>query len=159
MSDTRREYRLSCEHLAYLSQTLNSFNLQLIAEASFLSCICVTIILIWIGVRPTSIHVFFLFDEMLHSGTYVGIRRMFQTVIGSCFSGLPTYTWSARQFLCRYLLGSLNFHNSSRFLCSTYYKQLAVSSMSGGLTTGSSRQGPIAQHKALSNRSAISESP
>jgi hypothetical protein len=95
MFDTRGEYRLGCEHLAYLSPTLNSFNLQFAAEASTLSCICVIIIFIWIGVRPTSIHMFILFDEMLHSGTYIGIGRRSQTVIGSCFRGLPTSTWSA----------------------------------------------------------------
>jgi hypothetical protein len=94
--DTRGEYRLGCEHLqSYLSPTLNSFNLQFAAEASFLSCICVIIIFIWIGVRPTSIHVFILFDEMLHSGTYVGIRRRSQTANGSCFRGLLTSIWSA----------------------------------------------------------------
>jgi hypothetical protein len=93
--DTRGYYRLSCEHLTHLSPTLNSFNLQLTAEASTLSFICVIIIFIWIGVRPTSIHVFILFDEMLHSGTYIGIRRRSQTVTGSCFKGLPTSTWSA----------------------------------------------------------------
>jgi hypothetical protein len=67
MFDTRGDYRLDCEHLAYLSLTLNSFNLQMLVEASTLSCICVIIIFIWIGVRPTSIHMFILFDEMLHS--------------------------------------------------------------------------------------------
>jgi hypothetical protein len=158
VSDTRGEYRLGCEHLAYLSPTLNSFNLQLAAEASLLSCICVIIIFIWIGVRPTFIHVIILFNKMLHSGTYIVIRRRSQMVIGNYFSGLLTSTWSASQFLCRHLLGSLNFHDSSRFSCSTSCKQLAVSSISGGLTTGSSRQGPIAQHKALSNKLVNSES-
>src|SRR6266849_1251049 len=128
MSDTWGEYRLSCEYLAYLLPILNSFNLQFAAEASFLSYICVIIIITWIGVRPTSIHVFVLFDEMLHSGTYIGIRRRSQTVIGSCLRGLPTSTWSARQFFCCHLLGSLNFHDSSRFSYSNFCKQLAVSS-------------------------------
>jgi hypothetical protein len=159
--DTRGENRLSCEHLAYLSPTLNSFNFnsQLAAEASVLSCICVVITFAWIGVRPTSIHMFVLFDDMLHSGTYIGIRRSSQTAIGSCFSGLLTSTWSASQFFCSHLLGSLNFHDSSRFSYSNFCKQAVVSSISGGLTTGSSRQGPIAQHKVLSNRLVISESP
>ena len=40
--------------------TLNSFNLQLAAEASSISCICVIVIFILIGVRPTSIHVYVL---------------------------------------------------------------------------------------------------
>ena len=53
MFDTRGDYRLGCEHLADLSPTLNSFNLQLTAESSLLSCICVLIIFIWIGVRTT----------------------------------------------------------------------------------------------------------
>jgi hypothetical protein len=88
--DTRGDYRLSCEHLAYaayLSPTLNSFNLQFAAEASFLSLV---IIFIWIGVRPAPIHMFVPFDEMLHSGTYIGIRRRsrWQTATGSCFRGL-----------------------------------------------------------------------
>ena len=79
--DTRGHYRFSCEHLAYLSPTLDSFNLQLGVEVSFLSCICVVITFIWIGVCPTFIHVFILFDEMLHSRTYIGLRRRSQTVI------------------------------------------------------------------------------
>jgi hypothetical protein len=157
--DTRGYSRLNCEHLAYLSPTLNSFNLQLAAEASALSCICVIIIFVWIGVRPTSIHVFILFDEMLDSVTYIGIRRRSQTVTGSCFRGMPTYTWSALQFFGCRLLDSLNFYDSSRFSYLNFCKQLVVSPISGGLTTGSSRQGPIAQHKALSNRLVNSESP
>ena len=99
MFNTRGQYRLGCEHLAYLSPTLNSFNLQLTAEAASLSCTFVTVILIWIGVRPTSIHVFILFDEMLHSGTYIGIGKRSQTVIGSCSRVLLTSTWSATVFL------------------------------------------------------------
>jgi hypothetical protein len=158
--DTRGEYRFSCEHLAYLPPKLNSFILQLNAEASLLSCISVMIVLVWIGVRLTFIQVFILFDEMLHSGTYIGIRRPFQTGIGSYFKDLPTSTWSAWQsFFCG-LLGSLNISpDSFHFSCSKFCKQLAVSSISGGLTMGSSRQGPIAQHKALSNRLVILESP
>ena len=159
MSDTWTEHRLSGEHLAYLLPTLNSFNLQFATEASFLSCISVIVIFFWIGVLPTFILVFVLFDEMLHSGTYAGIRRGTQTVVQSCFSGLLTYTWSARQFSCRHFLGSLNFHDSSRFSYSTFCKHLAVSSISSGPTTGSSRQGPIAQRKASSSRLVISESP
>jgi hypothetical protein len=93
--NARGVYRLSCEHLAYLSPTLNSFNLQFAAESLSLSCVCVVVIFIWIGVRPTFIHMFILFDEMLHSGTYVGIRRGSQTVDGSYFRGLLTFTWFA----------------------------------------------------------------
>jgi len=126
--DARGEYRLGCEYLVYLSPTLNSFNLQLAAEASILSCICVIIVFVWIGVRPAFIHVSIIFDEMLHSVTYVGIRGHSQTVIGSCFRGLLTSTWSARQFFCCHLLGSLNFHDSSHFSYSNFCKQLAVSS-------------------------------
>jgi hypothetical protein len=142
-----------------LPPTLNSFNLQWVANVSLLSCICVIVIFIRIGVRPISIRVFILFDEKLHSGTYVGIRRSSQTVIGSCFRGLLTSTWSARQFFCCHLLGSLTFHDSFRFSYSTFCKELVASSISGGRTTGSSRQGPIAQHKALSTRLVKSESP
>ena len=96
---------------------------------------------------------------MLHSGTYIGIGRRFQTVIGSCFGGLPTSTWSVWPFVYCNFLGSSKFPDSSHFSYSKFCNQLAVSSISGGLTTGSSRQGPIAQHKALSNRLAISELP
>ena len=80
-----------------MSPTLNLSNLQLTAEASVLSFISVTTIFILIGVRPTSINVFIVFDEMLHSGTYIGTRGRSQTVIGSCFGGLPMSTWSAWQ--------------------------------------------------------------
>ena len=93
--DTRGHYRFSCEHLAYLSPTLDSFNLQMGVEVSFLSCICVVITFIWIGVCPTSTRVFTLFNETLHSGTYGGIRRSSQTVVGSCLRGLLTSIWSA----------------------------------------------------------------
>jgi hypothetical protein len=102
--DSRGAHRLSCEHLAYLSPTLNSFNLQLAAEASLLSCICVMIIFLWIGVRPTFIRTFILFDNVLHSGTYIGIRRSSQAAIGSYFKDLSTSTWSASQFFCRHLI-------------------------------------------------------
>ena len=95
MFDARADYRLSCEHLANPSPTLNSFNLQLTAESSLLSFICVLIMFLWIGVRLTSFHMYILFDEMLHSETCVGIRRGSQIVIGSCSMGLLTYTWSA----------------------------------------------------------------
>ena len=159
MFDTRGYYRLSCERPNYLSPTVDSFNVQLAAETSFLSCICVNVIFICIGVRPTSIHVFILFEEMLRSGTYTGIGRRSQTVIGSCSRGLLMSTWFACQFFCCHSLGSLNFHHSSRFSYSTLCKQVAVCSISGGLRKGSSRQGTIARHKALSNRLVISESP
>ncbi|KAI0276631.1 hypothetical protein BGY98DRAFT_1097988 [Russula aff. rugulosa BPL654] len=56
-----------------------SIGLAFQAEASVLSCICVVVILIWMGVRPASIHIFILFDEMYHSGTYIGIGRRSQT--------------------------------------------------------------------------------
>ena len=35
----------------------NLSRVQLAAEASLLSCICIVVIFIWIGVRPTSFHV------------------------------------------------------------------------------------------------------
>ena len=97
MFDARGDYRFSCEHLADLSLTLNSFNLQLTAKSSLLSCICVLIILIWIGVHPTLFHMFILFDEILHSGMCIGTRRRSQTVIGSCSMDLLTFIWSAFQ--------------------------------------------------------------
>ena len=161
MFDTRGDYRLSCEHLAYLSDslTLNSFNLQLATEASFFSCICVIIIFIWIGVCSTSFHVLIRFDEMLRSGTCIGIRRRFQTVTGSCLRGLLTSTWYASQFSAAIYLAQLTFHDSSRFSYSIFCKQLVVFSISSGLTTGLSRQGTIAQHKALSHKLVNSESP
>jgi hypothetical protein len=160
MFDTLGYYWSSREHLAYLSvSNSNLSNLQLAAEASLFSFTCVIVIFIWIGVRPTSFHMFVLFDEMLYSGTYDGIARSSQMVTGSCSGGPLTSTWSARQFFCCHLLSSLNLHNSSRFLCSIFCKQLVVSLISGGLTTGSSRKGIIAQHKALSSRLVISESP
>jgi hypothetical protein len=65
------------------------------AEASLLSCICVVFIFVRIAVRLTSIHVLARFDDMLHSGMYDGIGGRFQTVVGSCFGGLLTFTWSA----------------------------------------------------------------
>ena len=152
-------YRLSCEHLAHRSPTLNPFDLQFVAETSLLSIVCVTIIITLIGVRPTSIHVPILIDEMFHSETYVGIGRRSQTGIGRCFGGMPISIWSACPVLCCLLLGSLKFHDSFRFLCSTFYKHSVASSVSDGLTTGSSRQGTIAQHKALSNKLGNWESP
>ena len=73
----------------------NSFNLQLAAETSVLSSISVITIFIWICVRPTSIHVFILFDEISHSGMYIGIGGGSQPEVGSCFRGLLISTWSA----------------------------------------------------------------
>jgi len=152
MSDTWGEYRLSCGHLAYPSPTLNSSiyssrprhrSLVAFVSSSSLSALA------YARLPFTCLS---LFDEMLHSGTYVGIRRRSQTVIGGCFSGLLISTWSASQLFCCHLLGSLDFHHSSRFSHSTTCKQSVVCSISGGLTMGSSRRGPIAQHKASSNR-------
>ena len=47
---------------------------QLTAEASVISCVAVIIILVLIGVRPTSFHMSFLFHRILHRGTYDGIE-------------------------------------------------------------------------------------
>jgi hypothetical protein len=101
MFNTRAEYRLGCEHISVLSVFVpNSSHVQLTAEASIISCVCVIGIFIWICVRPTCFHVPFLFDEMLHySGTYDGIEgSLGQTVTGGCSSGRLTSTWSALQF-------------------------------------------------------------
>jgi hypothetical protein len=95
MFDTRGECRFSCEYLAYLSPTLNSSHLQLMIEASFISLISVVVMFVWIGVCSISFHVSPLFDDMFRSGTYDGTGKRFQMVIGNCFSGLRTSTWSA----------------------------------------------------------------
>ena len=95
MFDTRGEYRLSCEHLGYLSPSLSSFSLQFASEAAFLSCICTIIVFVWIGVCPNSIRVFIPIDEMSRSGTYTGIGERFRMGVGRCFRGLLIYTWSA----------------------------------------------------------------
>jgi hypothetical protein len=87
-----RQDWLSCEYLIPPVVISNSSNLQLTAEASFISSISVIVIFIWIGVRSISFHVSLLFDEMLHSGTYDGIGRRFQRGTGSCSRGLPTST-------------------------------------------------------------------
>ena len=152
MFDARPLYWLSCKHISYMSPTLNLFNSQFAAETASVSCISITVLFFWIVVCPAFVYVFILFDEILHSGTYVGTRGGSQAVIGSYFRGLWTSTWSARLFLYCHLPGSLKFHDSFRFSHSTFYRQLVEFSMSGGLTTGSSRQGLIAQHKASSNR-------
>jgi hypothetical protein len=109
MFNTRGEYWLNCKYLIPSVFISNSPNIQLAAEAAIISFISVIVIFIWIGVRSISFHVSLLFDEMLHSGTCGGIRRRFQTVIGSCSMDLLTSTWSAWQLLCCHLLGSLNF--------------------------------------------------
>jgi hypothetical protein len=89
------------------------------------------------GRMSTSFHVSFLFDEMLHSGTYDGIERGSQGVTGSCSTGLVTSTWSAQPFSGCPSPGSLNLRDSSPFSCSISYKLWVVSSISSGLTTGS----------------------
>jgi hypothetical protein len=54
MLDTRSEHRLGCERPAYLSRPLHSaVNEQLTAEASILSFVCVTVVLILITVLST----------------------------------------------------------------------------------------------------------
>ena len=64
MFDTWTEYRLSCEHLPLFALVLNSWpRVQLTAEASLLSFVCVVAVFIRIAVRPTLIHIFVLFDE------------------------------------------------------------------------------------------------
>ena len=84
--------------LICLCPELTPCTVQLTAEASIISCVCVIIIFIWICVRPTCFHMSFLFDEMLHSGTYDGIERSLgQMVTGSCSRGRLTSTWCAQQ--------------------------------------------------------------
>jgi len=50
----------------------NLSHVQLAAEASLLSFFSVIAIWIYIGVRPTPLHVSVQFDQMLHSGMYDG---------------------------------------------------------------------------------------
>ena len=96
MFNTRAEYRISCEHLVYILVFVPISSLvQLTAEASFITCVAVIIILVLIGVRPTSFHISFLFHRVLYRGTYDGIERGSQAVTGTCFRGLLTSTWSA----------------------------------------------------------------
>ena len=96
MLNTRGDYRIGCEYFAYMLCLLpNSSFVQLTAMASFLSCIAVVVILVRIVVRLTSFHMFSLFDEMMHSGTFDGIERRSHLVTGGCSRGLPTSTWSA----------------------------------------------------------------
>jgi hypothetical protein len=86
---------VSIEYLIPPVFVSNSSNLQLAAEASFISSISIVVIFIWIGVRSISFRVSLLFDEMLHSGTYGGMGRPFQRVTGSYSRALLTSTWSA----------------------------------------------------------------
>jgi len=160
MFDTRGEHRLSCEYSAYLfpARLETHPTLQFTAEASFLSCICVTVIFIWIGVCLTSFHVFVMFGEDVAQWNVHWYRKKFPNGDWKLFQG-PADIYMV--CLTVYLLSFarlIKLHDSSRFSCSTFCKQLVVSSMSGGLITGSSPQGPIAQHKALSNRLVSSES-
>jgi len=58
MFDTWTEYRLSCEHLPSFVLILNSWpRVQLTAEASSLSFVCVVAVFIRIAVRPTLSHI------------------------------------------------------------------------------------------------------
>ncbi len=161
MFDTWGWYWISREHLAHLfpARLGTHPTLQLIAEASFLSCICVTIIFIWIGVRPTSFHAFVMLDEDVAQWNVHWYRKKFPNRDWKLFQG-PADIYMV--CLTIYLLSFawlIEMHDSSRFSCSTFCKRLVVSSISGGLTTGSSPLGHIAQHKALSHRLVSSESP
>ena len=161
MFDTWGWYWISREHLAHLfpARLGTHPTLQLIAEASFLSCICVTITFIWIGVRPTSFHAFVPFDEDVAQRNVQWYRRNFPNGDWRLFQGpVDIYVVSLTVYLLSFSR-LIELHDSSRFSCSTFCKRLVVSSISGGLTTGSSPQGHIAQHKALSHRLVSSESP
>ncbi len=160
--DTRGQYRLSCEHLAYLfpARLGTHPTLQVTAEASTLSFIFVTVIFIWIGVRPTSFHVFVMVDEDVAQRNVYWYRKEFPNNSNWKLFQKPSDIFMV--CLTVYLLTFarlIELYDRPRFLCSTLCKQLVVSLISGGLTTGSSPQGPIAQHKALSNRLVTSESP
>src|SRR6266446_6963249 len=89
MFDTRGEHRLSCEHRAYLfpARLRAHPTLQFTAEASFLSCICVTLTFIWIGVRPTSFHAFVPFDEDVAQRNVHWYRRNFPNGGWQLFQG------------------------------------------------------------------------
>jgi len=80
---------------AYSSLVLGSYHVQITAGASILSFVCVLVVFIRIGVRPTRFHVFVPFDEISHSGMYDGIGRPFPWVTGSYSEDRLTSTWSA----------------------------------------------------------------
>jgi hypothetical protein len=93
MFDTRASHWLSCGYPSFSVLSVNSFRIQLTAEASFLSFVSVLAIYVLIGVSLTPLHAFIWFDEMSHSGIYDGIRDMSQGMSGGCFRDLLTSTW------------------------------------------------------------------
>src|SRR6266446_65942 len=131
MFDTRGEHRLSCEYLAYLfpARLGTHPTLQFTAETSFLSCICVTITFIWIGVRPTSFHAFVPFDEDVAQRNVQWYRRNFPNGDWRLFQGpVDIYVVSLTVYLLSFSR-LIELHDSSRFSRSTFCKQLVVSSM------------------------------
>ena len=65
MFDTWTDYRISCEHLPLFILVLNSWShVQLTAEASLISFICVVAVFIRIAVRLTLFHMFVSFDDV-----------------------------------------------------------------------------------------------
>jgi hypothetical protein len=77
---------------------LNSFRVQLTAEASFLSFITVLGTYILIGVSLAPFHVSVRFDKMLYSGMYDGIGETSHRMSGGCFKVPRTSTWSVQWF-------------------------------------------------------------
>jgi len=64
MFDTWTEYRLSCEHVPLFVLLLDSWpRVQLTAEASLISFVCIVAVFIRIAVRPALCHMFVPFDE------------------------------------------------------------------------------------------------
>ena len=96
-----RQDWLSCEYFIPPVFISNSSNLQITAEASFISSISVIVIFIWIGVRSISFHVSLLFDEMLHRGTYDGTGRLSK-------GGLEVVPGACRRLHGCHSIGSLN---------------------------------------------------
>src|SRR6266436_5007828 len=161
MFDTRGEHRLSCEYSAYLfpARLETHPTLQFTAEASFLSCICVTVIFIWIGVCLTSFHVFVMFGEDVAQWNVHWYRKKFPNGDWELFQRPADIYMVCQTIYLPSFARLTELHDSSFFSCLTLCKQLGVFSISSGLTTGSSLQGRIAQHKALSNRLVTPESP
>jgi hypothetical protein len=65
MFDTWTNYRISCEHLSLFILVLNSWShVQLTAEASLISFICVVAVFIRIAVRLTLFRMYVPFDHI-----------------------------------------------------------------------------------------------
>src|SRR6267142_1261132 len=113
---------------------------QLRVEALFLSLISVIVfmIFIWIDVSlsRTSLHASIGFDEKLHRGMYDCTAETSEVTRG-CF-GRYLYGCLVVSSCC-HLQDSFDFCASSSFSYPTSCRSLAAPSISGGLTTESSR--------------------